>query len=54
MPGKAASGDPIERASSRPDFAIVVYPGFTPGSIAVPKDTPPTFLVCTDETARTP
>jgi acetyl esterase/lipase len=47
--GKAAADDPIDRASSRPDFAVVVYPGFRPGVITVPKDAPPTFLVCADD-----
>ncbi len=39
----------IDRTSSRPDFAVVVYPGFKPGSVTVPKDAPPTFLVCADD-----
>lgn len=47
--GNDSSTDPIERASSRPDFAVVVYPGFRPGTITVPKDAPPTFLVCADD-----
>src|SRR5260370_2681905 len=47
--GNDSSSDPIERASARPDFAIVVYPGFLPGPITVPKDAPPTFLVCSDD-----
>jgi acetyl esterase/lipase len=47
--GNDSSMDPIERASSRPDFAVVVYPGFRPGAITVPKDAPPTFLVCADD-----
>jgi acetyl esterase/lipase len=47
--GNDAASDPIERASSRPDFAVVVYPGFRPGTITVPKDAPPSFLMCTDE-----
>ena len=34
---------------SRPDFAVVVYPGFRPGAITVPKDAPPTFFVCADD-----
>ncbi len=46
--GNDSSPDPIERASSRPDFAVVVYPGYKPGTITVPKDTPQTFLVCAD------
>jgi len=47
--GNANASDAIERASSRPDFAAAIYPGFKPGSIIVPKDAPPTFLMCTDE-----
>jgi acetyl esterase/lipase len=47
--GNDSSADPIERVSSRPDFAVVVYPGYRPGTITVPKDAPPTFLVCADD-----
>ena len=47
--GSSSAGDPIDRVSSRPDFAVVVYPGFKPGTIAVPKNAPPTFLVCADD-----
>jgi acetyl esterase/lipase len=47
--GNDSSSDPIDRVSSRPDFAVVVYPGFKPGTITVPKDAPPTFLVCADD-----
>jgi acetyl esterase/lipase len=47
--GNDSSPDPIERMSSRPDFAVVVYPGFRPGTITVPKDAPQTFLVCADD-----
>jgi len=47
--GNDSASDAIERASSRPDFAIVVYPGFRPGTITVPKDAPPMFLVCSDD-----
>ncbi len=47
--GHADAADPVERVSSRPDFAAAIYPGFKPGSITVPKDAPPTFLMCTDE-----
>lgn len=47
--GDDSSHDPIDRVSSRPDFAVVVYPGFRPGTITVPKDAPPTFLVCADD-----
>lgn len=47
--GNTNSSDKIEALSSRPDFAVVVYPGFKPGTITVPKDAPPTFLVCADD-----
>ncbi len=47
--GNDSAPDPVDRVSSRPDFAVVVYPGFKPGTISVPKDAPPTFLMCTDE-----
>jgi len=47
--GKADSADAVERVSSRPDFAVVVYPGFRPGAVTVPKNAPPTFLVCSDD-----
>jgi endo-1,4-beta-xylanase len=47
--GSANAADPIDRAGSRPDFAVVVYPGYRPGTITVPKDAPPTFLVCADD-----
>jgi endo-1,4-beta-xylanase len=46
--GNDSAADPIERQSSRPDFSVIVYPGFKPGSITVPKDAPPAFLVCAD------
>lgn len=47
--GNRDAADPIDRAGSRPDFAVVVYPGYRPGTITVPKDAPPTFLVCADD-----
>jgi endo-1,4-beta-xylanase len=47
--GNATATDAIDRAGSRPDFAAVVYPGYRPGTITVPKDAPPTFLVCADD-----
>ena len=47
--GMANGTDAVDRTSSRPDFAIVVYPGYRPGTITVPKDAPPTFLVCADD-----
>ncbi|MBS1859200.1 MAG: alpha/beta hydrolase [Acidobacteria bacterium] len=52
--GKPDAPDPIERVSSRPDFNVLVYPWYRPGAnrpddaplFPVPKDAPPTFLVC--------
>lgn len=51
-------GNPFAKISSRPDFVGVIYPGPTPFSPprgpeaaswtppAIPKDTPPSFIVC--------
>ena len=47
--GNDSSPDPIERVSSRPDFDIIVYPGYREGSITVPKNAPPAFLTCADD-----
>src|SRR4051812_18725955 len=47
--GKADAADAIDKASSRPDFVVLVYPGWVPGSLdmsKVPENLPPTFLVC--------
>ena len=47
--GKADATDPVDRFSSRPDWVVLVYPGWQPGSLdmsKVPKDVPATFLVC--------
>ena len=43
--GDAGAKDPIERASARPDFEILIYPGplGIPGK--VPADAPPLFLL---------
>jgi acetyl esterase/lipase len=46
--GNDSAADPIDRVASRPDFAVVVYPGYRPGTVTVPKDAPPTFLLCAD------
>jgi endo-1,4-beta-xylanase len=55
--GKPDAEDPIERASSRPDFTVLVYPWYRPGAMRpdspplfpVPKDAPPVFMVCADD-----
>ena len=57
--GNPSADDAIERASSRPDFAVLVYPWYRPGVFnaapdakplfPIPDDAPPVFMVCTDE-----
>lgn len=46
--GKPDATDPIERASSRPDYQVLIYPGVRPEEINYPKDAPPAFLLCAD------
>ncbi len=43
--GKAGSDDVIERASSRPDFQALIYPG-TSDLFTVEKGMPPVFIAC--------
>ena len=47
-PANAAAPDPIDRASSRPDFQILIYPGSlgVPNG-GIPATTPPAFLLAT-------
>jgi endo-1,4-beta-xylanase len=55
--GDASSADPVERASSRPDFNVLIYPWYRPGAnkpeapplFPVKADAPPSFLVCTHD-----
>jgi len=42
--GKPGSADPIEQQSCRPDFVGLVYAGWAPMDLAVPKDAAPAFL----------
>lgn len=42
--GQADAADPIDRASCRPDFVGLVYPGWAPMDITAPKDAAPAFL----------
>ncbi|MEY4483890.1 MAG: Acetylxylan esterase precursor, partial [Verrucomicrobiota bacterium] len=44
-PGKADDADIIERASSRPDFQALIYPGKS-GMFTVEKGMPPLFIAC--------
>ncbi len=43
--GDARSADPVERASARPDFQILVYPGPLGIPEKIPATAPPLFLV---------
>ena len=45
--GDAAADDPIDRASSRPDFQVPIYPGgVTDATAQVTAETLPTLLIC--------
>lgn len=43
--GKADAADPVERQSSRAAFHAMIYAELPRGDYAVPKDTPPAFLL---------
>jgi acetyl esterase/lipase len=43
--GDPKAQDPIERASARPDFQILIYPGPLGIPAQVPRDAPPLFLL---------
>jgi acetyl esterase/lipase len=48
--GDPGAADPIDRASGRPDFEMIIYPGM--GELLpnqVPPDTPPAFLLCAND-----
>jgi endo-1,4-beta-xylanase len=47
--GKPDSADPIERQSSRPDFAVLAYPGGKAANLMVSKETPATFIVVNND-----
>ncbi|MDE3196519.1 MAG: alpha/beta hydrolase [Acidobacteriota bacterium] len=42
--GNPNAADPVERFSSKPDFAALCYPGIAGRDFKVTKDTPPTFM----------
>jgi endo-1,4-beta-xylanase len=43
--GRPDASDPIDRQSCRPDFVVLIYPGWRRMDLAaVPKDAPPAFL----------
>ena len=46
--GKPDAADAVGRMSSRPDFDALIYPGIRANTYTIPKDMPPTFLLCAD------
>jgi acetyl esterase/lipase len=46
---KSADADPIDKLSSRPDVAVLGYPGLRPPYPSVPKNAPATFLVVNND-----
>jgi acetyl esterase/lipase len=47
--GNSGSADPVERASARPDFQILVYPGPLGIPATIPKTAPQAFLVAASD-----
>jgi acetyl esterase/lipase len=47
--GDPKAADPIEQASFKPNFAILVYPGPLGVPDVIPADAPPAFLVVADD-----
>jgi acetyl esterase/lipase len=47
--GNSSASDPIDRLSSRPDFQIMIYPGPLGIPDAIPKDSPPAFLLVAND-----
>ena len=45
----ANSSDPVDSQSSRPDFAVLGYPGLRAERFEIPKNTPPTFMVVAND-----
>ncbi len=43
--GDASSADPVEKASSRPDFQALIYPGKS-ATMTAEKGMPPVFIAC--------
>ena len=45
--GNPKAEDPVDRESCRPDFSVLIYPGWKRMDYdPVPKDAPPTFITC--------
>jgi acetyl esterase/lipase len=49
--GNPASPDPVERASARPDFQMVIYPGDHGIPETLPPDAPPAFFLAANDDA---
>lgn len=49
LDGKPGAADPIDRASARPDFQILVYPGPLGIPATIPKTAPQAFLVAASD-----
>lgn len=47
--GNPDAEDPVERASARPDFLIMIYPGPLGIPEAIPADAPPAFLLVAND-----
>jgi endo-1,4-beta-xylanase len=52
--GKPDSSDPVERQSSRPDFAVLAYPGGKAANLTVTRETPATFIVVNNDDGLAP
>jgi endo-1,4-beta-xylanase len=45
--GNPKAEDPVDRESCRPDFSVLIYPGWKRMDLdVIPKDAPPTFITC--------
>lgn len=49
LAGNSGASDPVERASARPDFQILVYPGPLGIPATIPKTAPQAFLVAASD-----
>ncbi len=47
--GDPAAADPVDRADGRPNFLMMVYPGWEALPKRVPHDSPPAFLLCAND-----
>jgi endo-1,4-beta-xylanase len=52
--GKPDSADPIERESSRPDFAVLAYAAGKAADLTISRETPATFLVVASDDNLSP